>query len=1050
MVLLRPEQVAEGTKSLSTDSRHRDVVRRICAHVQPRDVVAAARAVIAVLILGFHFPTASHAQVELPAPSPNDRITIAADSGSRWTEGVYEVWLLKGDCVVHQGTTHARSKEAVLWIERGGPLGSPPHKVIAYLEDDVIVGLVEEPTAADAKEAKATVKDKSWLGRFRSTGDPELRIRQVSAEPQIKPAIYRNAMDRRDPTKRGTIQRTQFAEFGSTAPGTAQIDAPPIGGRRIRVLPRSSIGPQLTSKVDRERNETIACLTGGVNVIIDGVETAAGPGGMSFSGLLDISADNIVIWYAGTDLNLTAGESVQQQDVPLEIYMERNIVFREGNRVIEAEAMYYDVRRRVGTVLAAEVTTPASSFAGMIKLRAAAVQIIDQSRFVAQDASVTTSRLADPTYEVRSGSVLFEDNQTPVVDPITGAPAIDPTTGQPLMAGDQRLTAQNNSIYLEGFPIFYWPVLSTNLEEPTVYIERIQFKNDGVFGTQILTDFDAYEILGIEDPPEGTDWTVSLDYLSKRGPAIGTNFSYDRHIVFGEAGRQFGFIDAWFINDDGLDDLGRNRMDLEPEKNFRGRIRGQHKQPLPNDWTLQAELGYITDRNFMEQYFEQEWDEQKDLTTGFLLDRTLDNSSWTVQANGSLNDFFLETEWLPRTDHFWIGQPLLNDTLTWYEHSHIGYARQDIAEFPEDPREQALYSILPYEADVQGERVATRQEIDYPFDAGIVKVVPYVLGEAAHWGETLDMEDNQRLYGQVGIRASMPMWSVDPLVESHLFNVHGLAHKIVYELQFEHTQANRAVDEFPLYDEIDDNNIQQFRRRIPFDVFDGSPVPDRFDERFFGVRTGLQNWVSGPTEIVDDMTALRMGVRQRWQTKRGMPGNRHIIDWITLDTRGVIFDAEDNFGENLGLLGYDFTWHVGDRTTVVSSAEADLFEEGQRTFNVGGFLTRPPRGSIFLGFRSLEGPIKSNVLAASYIYRMSPKWVSSFGTTFDLSDENIGQHFEISRLGESFNVSLGANVDAGRDNFGIGLNVEPRFLGRSRLSRAGGFQVPVAGQYGLE
>jgi len=53
-------------------------------------------------------------------------------------------------------------------------------------------------------------------------------------------------------------------------------------------------------------------------------------------------------------------------------------------------------------------------------------------------------------------------------------------------------------------------------------------------------------------------------------------------------------------------------------------------------------------------------------------------------------------------------------------------------------------------------------------------------------------------------------------------------------------------------------------------------------------------------------------------------------------------------------------------------------------------------------------------------------------------------------VGESFLISAGITVDASRDNVGFNLAVEPRFLPTTRLGRAGGAQIPVAGAYGLE
>ena len=78
----------------------------------------------------------------------------------------------------------------------------------------------------------------------------------------------------------------------------------------------------------------------------------------------------------------------------------------------------------------------------------------------------------------------------------------------------------------------------------------------------------------------------------------------------------FGFIDAWGISDAGLDNLGRDRRDLVPEADPRGRILGRHRWRHDEGAQLTAELGLISDRNFLEQYYEQEWDEEKDQTTG--------------------------------------------------------------------------------------------------------------------------------------------------------------------------------------------------------------------------------------------------------------------------------------------------------------------------------------------------------------------------------------------------------------------------------------------------
>ena len=151
----------------------------------------------------------------------------------------------------------------------------------------------------------------------------------------------------------------------------------------------------------------------------------------------------------------------------------------------------------------------------------------------------------------------------------------------------------------------------------------------------------------------------------------------------------------------------------------------------------------------------------------------------------------------------------------------------------------SLWTLLPYENNVIGERLVTRQEIDLPFQAGPVKLVPYALGELGHWGQDLGGSNPNlrgtpssidRAYGQVGVRSSLPFWTADNTVESRLWNLHGLAHKVILEAEFSYAEATKSFDQFPLYDQLDDDTINQYRRNIAFFDFQNnntaaSPAP---------------------------------------------------------------------------------------------------------------------------------------------------------------------------------------------------------------------------------
>ena len=818
--------------------------------------------------------------------------------------------------------------------------------------------------------------------------------------------------------------------------------------------PRSSLPLQFYSFPSPDGREQIAVIDSGVVIRVDDGDP---------EGPVDIATDRLVFWTLPDAGQLNFGSFQQQSDAPLEFYLEGNIVFRQGQRVVYARSMYYDVRARNGIVLDSEVLSPVEQYQGLLRVKADVLRMVDPQRMVAYGAAVTSSRLGVPRFWFQTQSAELEDLQQPFLGHFLGPTLAGPADD--LMLGDRRIlvSSRNNFIYLAGTPVFYWPVLQTDLTKPSFYLERFAIKNDKVFGTQVLTDWDMYQLLGILDPPSGTEWTGALDYLSERGWAGGTNFRYDRGQFLHFTGPVAGELDVWGIHDSGLDNLGEGRRELIPEDQSRGRLFWRHRQRLASGLQVTAEAGLISDRNFLEQYFEQEWDELKDQTTGVELKQILGNSSWNLLASARPNEFLTQTQWLPRADHFQFGQSLLEDHVTWMAHSHVGYANLKTAvpsAVVDDPTLPLAWETDSTGAQYftrQGLRSATRQEIDVPLNLGPVKLVAYALGEAAYWGEDQDAQDESRLLGQIGLRASIPFWRVDPTLENELFDLHGLAHKVAFDADVFVADATQDIEQFPLYDPLDDDAQEAFRRKffVPGGPLYGQPADlvVRYDEVAYAVRAGLQRWVSGPTEIADDLAAFRLGVRQRWQTKRGMPGYEHVVDWVTLDLGGTWYPRpdRDNFGSDVGMINYDLRWHVGDRVTLLSDGYADTFSDGLRTVSIGGFLTRPGKTQAYVGLRSIEGPVSSNVISSAFSYRLSPKWITTSGTFYDLSATgNIGQSYEITRVGESFLTSFSFRYDLGRDNVSVGFAVEPRFLATSHRGQIGGVSLAPAGAFGIE
>ncbi len=243
---------------------------------------------------------------------------------------------------------------------------------------------------------------------------------------------------------------------------------------------------------------------------------------------------------------------------------------------------------RSGIILNAEILTPAPSYSGLLRLRADVMRQVDENQFTAERAGLTSSRIGIPSYEFRASQMTFTDVQQPSINFFTGQPEIDPATGEQVIEHQRLATSTNNSVWLGPVPVFYWPRMATDLEEPTYYVQRALVRQDTILGSQVLVTFNAFQLLGIKKKPPGLNWTLSADYFSLRGPAAGTDFKFDRPDFLGIIpGRIYGIFDAWGIEDKrGYDTLGRDRrMDTFDDPD-RGRIVLRERQQLPLEFPV--------------------------------------------------------------------------------------------------------------------------------------------------------------------------------------------------------------------------------------------------------------------------------------------------------------------------------------------------------------------------------------------------------------------------------------------------------------------------------
>jgi hypothetical protein len=340
----------------------------------------------------------------------------------------------------------------------------------------------------------------------------------------------------------------------------------------------------------------------------------------------------------------------------------------------------------------------------------------------------------------------------------------------------------------------------------------------------------------------------------------------------------------------------------------------------------------------------------------------------------------------------------------------------------------------------------------------ILRVVPYVQGQAVGWTNQLAGTPVGRYWGAAGVRAEIMAWKLYPNAQSELFNVHGLNHKINFTADYRDAYSNVALNNIGVQDDLDDNTYESVRRYFALTNYAGGLLPPQYDPRFLILRRAISP-ITGTTDIQATMQTLQLGVHQRLQTKRGPEGKRRIIDWMTLDLETTYFPnaSRDNFGKPFGQNMYNWQWFLGDRTSLISYGWFEFFNiGGQQIFNTnvsrnnnpfglnvvtsGLAIARPPRTNIFIGYTVLDtGPITTSALNSSISYWLSPKWYGTYGTSYDFGNAILlASNFSFTRIGADYIMSIGLNVDPQRQSYTFGFEIIPRLSPNLRFGSVAG------------
>lgn len=1043
-----------------------------------RIVPALAIATLGLLLggsarLGLFFPGAvaqspflieqAEIQPVLPPGISDFNLELYGKLASTWTApDQWRVVQIEGNFSARMGPYKLSSRDAVLWFRQA------EWQQQGYLEVQVFLW----QDAEVVQPAGTFESGPALLVTLRTFGKLILNADAHAAVPDSDGPLYREA----------STARQLLSVAPPPDPKTAKdpIAVAPDAEQLMRLAVQKP--PKLIQfSVSREDGEVIYEIIDEQAVVIAVNEVMISQGAPSESGdYLELRADAAVIYLnreqvgdalpgmiGGDDRSTQRGRTTQpttqaaeggaprlddrRPDTPRgqtqaaaqwasAVYLEGDVILTRGHRMIRAPRLYYDFESDRALIL--DVVTRAAEPSRNIPVyvRAAEIRQLSANEYEARQAQFTTSEFHTPHVSIGADRVILTD-RTPrnEAGDIIG-----------VQAGTYK--AYHTTLNLEGLPIAYWPFSQGDFSRDRMAFRDAKFGYNNNLGTTIETQWYLFNLLGLEQPA-GYDATLKLDYLLERGPGVGIDMDYERE-------NYYGLLRSYYLHDDGKDKLRGQRGTIAPDTEDRGRILWRHRQFLPKGWELTLEAAYISDDQYLEFFERSEFENAKDQETLIYLLKRQDNWQFSTLTNWRINEFLTQTEHLPDNVFSLIGEPL-GDYATLYSESRAGVVRYR-------PDERRIFNGQN-RRDNTGEtgavlRADTRDELQFPLpNLGPIKLTPFIAGRAsayddgpsgmrgadrfslgeARLGRNTSDGGFGRVYGSYGIRGNTLLSRTDDSIESELLDLHRLRHIIKPDFTLWNAHANRHPYQM-----------------TPFD-------------------SGIED--------IDDFGGGAVGLRQKFQTQRGGPGNWRTVDWIVFDVEAGFFSNKENsqpvenyvWGKrswekipayvppvrsnsshgdfiasrpedsiSSNFLATNFQYRLSDSTVVVHDSVYDWNRGNMGTQNLTLAVERQPRLSYFVGWRYIHD-IESNLLALGGNYKLSEKHIVGARELYDIEEgRNFSTEFVYIRRWPRWYTAIAVDIDRSIDNLGVNFSVWPE--GAPRVGLGSKRYTGLADSVGLQ
>lgn len=666
---------------------------------------------------------------------------------------------------------------------------------------------------------------------------------------------------------------------------------------------------------------------------------------------------NVVIHSGDSDIY---ADSVQYNPKTREVFAEGHVrIYRATGLFVGDHAIYNIDTKQVKAVEMRTDKTP--YLVGGEK-----VTTISESAFLVSKGTFTTHDSSNPDFRLQAKTLRIYEND--------------------------RVIFENVTFYVKKVPIFWWPYLYQSLDDSFSYMVSPAYLSS--WGPSILSRVS----MPITD---NIQMQIRLDYRSRRGVAIG----FEPDTRYGKDKKSWARMRTYFLRDENPDINRTSEIRTGVPEN-RYRVSLQDRTEFTDNLVGIVDVTKLSDEFLLQDFYPGEFQINPQPDSVVALTRSRPTYTLTAMSRFQVNNFFEQTERLPevvldvpRIPLF--GGPIFYEGETSLADLHRSFANDstfhDYGTVRFDSFHQFLYPNTYF---------------------GWLSVVPRVGFRGTYYGETRDFGttiltpgdgnpfvpdflrvdlsqplqeggDTFRTAVNAGVEASFKLSRVWENAQSTGLGLDGLRH---------------VIQPFANFSWVSTSNGNPVTI-LQFDRFEPSTQLHPIDFPQFTSIDSIDNW-----------TILRLGVRNRLQTRR----DDMTVSWMDVETY-----LDVNFDNPFDKTQYSNLFNKINFTPVPwasfgIAAQVPVFEKGFTEVNTNVSIQPIANLQINFGHRYLnQNPFfdNSSLYVLSGYYRINDNWGIGIqeqyeGTTGILEQ----QRYSIYRDLTSWVASVGAII---RDNGGV-------------------------------